>query len=237
MSYTPASALPGDIPAKRRGMNSQSDRHPTDAAGSHGGHGRDATGHGEGGPASRFVTVTYGFWIFLLSDIIMFSAFFAGFAVLASATAGGPTGRELFDLPRVALQTGLLLTSSFTCGLGSLASYRRDMAWTQIWLLVTGILGVGFLLLEVQEFAGMIAEGAGPTRSAFLSAFFALVGCHGLHVTMGLLWLGTMMAQLWVKGFRPDIVRRLHCFNLFWHALDIVWIAIFSLVYLLGAGT
>jgi len=183
------------------------------------------------------VTVTYGFWIFLLSDIIMFSAFFAGYAVLSGETAGGPSGRELFDLPRVALQTGLLLTSSFICGLGSLASHRRDMAWTQIWLAVTGFLGAGFLALEFQEFAAMLAERAGPDRSAFLSSFFALVGCHGVHVGLGLLWLGTMMAQLWVKGFRDDILRRLHCFNLFWHALDIVWIAIFSLVYLLGAGT
>jgi cytochrome o ubiquinol oxidase subunit 3 len=202
------------------------------------GHGHsEATGHGEGGPASRYVTVTYGFWIFLLSDIIMFSAFFASYAVLSGATDGGPTGRELFELPRVAIQTGLLLTSSFTCGLGSLASHRRDMVRTQIWFLVTGLLGAGFLVLEIQEFAGMIAEGAGPTRSAFLSAFFALVGCHGVHVALGLLWLGTMIAQLWVKGFRDDILRRLHCFNLFWHALDIVWIAIFSLVYLLGAST
>jgi cytochrome o ubiquinol oxidase subunit 3 len=180
------------------------------AAGSLGhGHGHDVTGHGEGGPASRFVTTAYGFWIFLLSDIIMFSAFFAAYAVLSGETAGGPSGRELFDLPRVAIQTALLLTSSFTCGLGSLAMNRRDMAWTQIWLLVTGVLGVGFL---------------------------ALVGCHGLHVSLGLLWLGTMMAQLWFKGFRPELLRRLHCFNLFWHALDIVWIAIFSLVYLLGAS-
>lgn len=197
----------------------------------------EATGRGEGGPASRYVTVTYGFWIFLLSDIILFSAFFAGYAVLSGNASGGPTGRELFELPRVAIQTGLLLTSSFTCGLGSLASYRRDMAWTQIWLLVTGLLGGAFLLLELQEFAAMIAEDAGPTRSAFLSSFFALVGCHGLHVSLGLLWLGTMMAQLWVKGFRADILRRLQCFNLFWHALDIVWIAIFSLVYLLGASS
>lgn len=227
-----SSALPSDISARSAG-------HDPYRVGRHGGHGHGAggTGDSEGGPASRYVTVTYGFWIFLLSDIIMFSAFFAGYAVLSGATAGGPTGRELFELPRVAIQTGLLLASSFTCGLGSLASHRRDMAWTQIWLLVTGALGAGFLVLELQEFAIMIDEGAGPTRSAFLSSFFALVGCHGLHVGLGLLWLGTMMAQLWVKGFRDDILRRLHCFNLFWHALDIVWIAIFSLVYLLGAST
>ncbi|MCV3210238.1 cytochrome (ubi)quinol oxidase subunit III [Mesorhizobium sp. YC-39] len=195
-----------------------------------------ATGHGQGGPASKFVTVAYGFWIFLLSDIIMFSAFFAAYAVLARATAGGPTGRELFDLTRVAVQTGLLLTSSFTGGLATLAIHRRSMAGTQFWLLVTGLLGAAFLFLEVQEFAAMAAEQAGPSRSAFLSAFFALVGCHGTHVSLGLLWLGTMMAQLWVKGFRPEILRRLHCFGLFWHALDIIWVAIFTLVYLLGAS-
>lgn len=203
-----------------------------------GGHGTShgTTGHGQGGPASRYVTVTYGFWIFLLSDIIMFSAFFAAYAVLSGATAGGPKGHELFELPDVALQTALLLTSSFICGFGSLASHRRDMAWTQIWLLVTGLLGTGFLVLELREFWTLVAEDAGPARSAFLSSFFALVGCHGLHVGFGLLWLGTMMAQLWFKGFRDDVLRRLHCFNLFWHALDIVWIAIFSLVYLLGAS-
>jgi cytochrome o ubiquinol oxidase subunit 3 len=203
-------------------------------AGRHGA--RSATGHGEGGPASEFVTVAYGFWIFLLSDIIIFSAFFAAYAVLAKATAGGPTGKELFEPTRVAVQTGLLLTSSFTGGLASLATHRRSMAATQSWLLVTGLLGAAFLFLEVQEFTAMIGEQAGPSRSAFLSAFFALVGCHGTHVGLGLLWLGTMMAQLWVKGFRPDILRRLHCFSLFWHALDIVWVAIFTLVYLLGAS-
>ncbi|MDX8490861.1 cytochrome (ubi)quinol oxidase subunit III [Mesorhizobium sp. VK22B] len=201
------------------------------------GHGLfSATGHGQGGPASKFVTVAYGFWIFLLSDIIMFSAFFAGFAVLSKATAGGPTGKDLFELTRIAAQTGLLLTSSFTGGLATLAIHRRSMAGTQFWLLVTGLLGAGFLFLEVQEFAAMVAEQAGPSRSAFLSAFFALVGCHGSHVGLGLLWLGTMMAQLWVKGFRQEILRRLHCFGLFWHALDIIWIAIFTLVYLLGVS-
>ncbi|MBZ9764271.1 cytochrome o ubiquinol oxidase subunit III [Mesorhizobium sp. CA8] len=195
-----------------------------------------ATGHGGGGPASKFVTVAYGFWIFLLSDIIMFSAFFAAYAVLSKATADGPTGKDLFDLTRVAAQTGLLLTSSFTGGLAMLATRRRSMAAAQFWLLITGFFGAAFLFLEVQEFATMVNEQAGPSRSAFLSAFFALVGCHGTHVALGLLWLGTMMAQLWVKGFRPEILRRVHCFSLFWHALDIIWVAIFTLVYLLGAS-
>ena len=203
----------------------------------HGHHGGDATGHGEGGPASKRIIVAYGFWIFLLSDIIMFSAFFATYAVLVDATAGGPTGRELFELPRVAIETACLLASSFACGLAMLATQVRNHLWTQIGLLVTGLLGVLFLFLEVQEFVIMIEHGAGPTRSAFLSAFFALVGLHGLHVFAGLLWLGTMMAQVAVKGFHPRNLRRLMCFSLFWHALDIIWVGLFTVVYLMGTMT
>jgi cytochrome o ubiquinol oxidase subunit III len=202
-----------------------------------GGSGRSlATGHGEGGPASKRVVVGYGFWIFLLSDIVMFSCFFAAYAVLQTATADGPSGRDFFDPMRVAMETGLLLTSSFTCGLSAVATEARSQIWTQLALLVTGLLGVGFLMLEAQEFASLIAAGAGPQRSAFLSAFFTVVGCHGLHVSAGLLWLGTMMAQVFVKGFRPNIMRRLLCFNLFWHALDIIWVALFTIVYLIGQG-
>jgi cytochrome o ubiquinol oxidase subunit 3 len=204
--------------------------------GRHGHPADQATGRGESGPASKRVIVGYGFWIFLLSDIVMFSAFFAAYAVLGGETAGGPSGRELFDLTTVATETALLLVSSFTCGLSSIASNRENMLQTQLWLLVTGLLGFAFVALEVREFAAMIARGAGPQRSAFLSSFFALVGCHGLHVSVGLLWLGTMMAQVWVKGFRPAIQRRLLCFNLFWHALDIIWVGVFTIVYLLGAG-
>lgn len=200
------------------------------------GYGGFATGHGEGGPASRYVIVGYGFWIFLLSDIVMFSSFFAAHAVLQTATAGGPSGRELFDLSRVAIQTACLLASSFAGGLAAVATGARSQLWTQIFLTITGLLGLAFLLLEAREFAAMIASGNGPQRSAFLSSFFAVVGCHGLHVTVGLLWLGTMMAQVFVKGFRPDILRRMLCFNLFWHALDIVWVALFTIVYLVGAG-
>ena len=201
------------------------------------GHGHvEARGHGAGGPAPRRVIVGYGFWIFLLSDIVMFSGFFAAYAVLAHATAGGPTGKQLFDLNRVAIETACLLLSSFTCGLGYVAATRRRQFETQFWMLVTGLLGLVFVILEVLEFYEMIQHGAGPDRSAFLSAFFALVGCHGLHVTVGGLWLGTMMAQIWFKGFRPQIMRRLLCFNLFWHALDIIWVALFTIVYLLGAG-
>ena len=205
--------------------------------GGRGGHGGgEPTGHGAGGPASIRIIVGYGFWIFLLSDIVMFSCFFASYAVLAGRTADGPMPGEVFDLKRVALETALLLLSSFTCGLSKVASDNENQLWTQVFLLVTGLLGAGFLYFEVEEFIGLANAGAGPGRSAFLSAFFAVVGCHGVHVTAGLLWLGTMMAQVFVKGFRPDIERRLLCFNLFWHALDIIWVALFTIVYLIGAG-
>jgi cytochrome o ubiquinol oxidase subunit 3 len=197
----------------------------------------EATGHGDAGPAPKRVVVGFGFWVFLLSDIIMFSAFFATYAVLVGATAGGPGPLQLFDIHNVAIETGCLLLSSFCCGVASLAVEQRNQRLTQLALLATGLLGLAFVLLEVHEFAGMIAQGAGPSRSAFLSSFFALVGCHGAHVTVGLLWLGTMMAQLYVKGFRADIRRRYLCFSLFWHALDIIWVAIFTVVYLIGVRT
>jgi cytochrome o ubiquinol oxidase subunit 3 len=207
--------------------------------GGHGHHGPDSKetiGAGVHGPASKRIIVGYGFWIFLLSDIIMFSAIFATYAVLHGATAGGPTSAQLFDLKNVAIETGCLLISSFLCGLAMIAAHERNMLWTQIGLVFTGLFGFIFLVLELKEFAEMIAEGAGPQRSAFLSSFFTLVGCHGLHVTVGLLWLGTMMAQIWAKGFTQPIQRRLLCFSLFWHALDIIWVALFTIVYLLGAG-
>jgi cytochrome o ubiquinol oxidase subunit 3 len=196
----------------------------------------EATGHGEGGPASKQVIVGYGFWIFLLSDIVMFSCFFAAHAVLQAATADGPSERDLFDPGRIAVETVCLLLSSFTCGMSAVAAKVRSQAWMQAALFVTGLLGLAFLILEGLDFHDMVARGAGPERSAFLSSFFALVGCHGLHVSAGLLWLGTMMAQVFVKGFRADILRRLLCFNLFWHTLDIIWVAIFTVVYLIGSG-
>ena len=188
------------------------------------------------GPASARIITGYGFWIFLLSDFVMFSGFYASYAVLSHATAGGPTPETLFHSKTVALETACLLLSSFVCGMATIASNARNMVWTQVAYLITGILGAGFLYLEGTEFARMLAEGAGPQRSAFLSAFFALVGCHGLHVTIGLLWLGTMMAQFWAKGFAANILRRGLCFGLFWHALDIIWVGIFTNVYLLGTS-
>jgi cytochrome o ubiquinol oxidase subunit 3 len=184
--------------------------------------------------AAKRIVAGYGFWIFLLSDIIMFSAFFAAHAVLATATAGGPTGRELFNIGNVAAETACLLLSSFSCGVASIGARARDGRIYFTAMAVTSLLGAAFLALEVHEFAGMVARGAGPTRSAFLSSFFTLVGCHGLHVTIGLLWLLTMMAQVAAKGYRADILRRQLCFSLFWHTLDIVWVALFSVVYLIG---
>jgi cytochrome o ubiquinol oxidase subunit 3 len=189
----------------------------------------------EAGPAPKRIVVAYGFWIFLLSDMVMFSCFFAAYAVLSGQTAGGPTGAELFNLRNVAIQTGCLLLSSFVCGMASIAADERSKIWFQIAMAVTGLLGLVFLIMEIREFADLVARGAGPTRSAFLSAFFTLVGCHGLHVTGGILWLLTMMAQVYAKGFRADIQRRFLCFALFWHALDIIWVAVFSIVYLLGS--
>jgi cytochrome o ubiquinol oxidase subunit 3 len=196
--------------------------------------GSEDTGLGHRGPESKSIVVPYGFWLFVLSDMVLFSALFATYATLVHATDGGPTTNELFDRNLVAIETLALLISSFVCGLAMIAAKRRNMVWTQAWLLVTGLLGFIFLSIELYEFAKMIGEGAGPQRSAFLSAFFTLVGCHGLHVTAGLLWIGTMMAQIWAKGFREDIMRRLLCLSVFWHALDIIWVAIFTIVYLIG---
>lgn len=189
-----------------------------------------AAGHGIGGPAPTSIVVSFGFWIFLLSDIVMFSAFFAAFQVVAGNATQAP---PRFDLSNLAIETWCLLISSFLCGIASLSAGQRDPFWTEACLFLTGVFGAAFLYLEVREFAALIARHQGPTDGAYYSAFFALVGCHGLHVTAGLLWLGTMMAQIFVKGFRPDIRRRLACFSLFWHALDIIWVAIFSLVYLM----
>ena len=197
----------------------------------------DVAAHAAEQVISKRIVVGYGFWIFLLSDIVMFSAFFATYAVLMHATAGGPTGRELFDLDNTAIETACLLFSSFTCGLASLGAQAHRGSWFYTAMAATFVLGLAFIGLEAHEFAGFVARGAGPTRSAFLSAFFTLVGCHGLHVSAGLLWLLTMMAQVFAKGYRPDILRRMLCFSLFWHALDIIWVALFSVVYLMGAAT
>jgi len=190
----------------------------------------------EAGPAPKRIVVAYGFWIFLLSDIVMFAALFASYAVLVRATAGGPSGLQLFSQVSVALETAFLLASSYTCGLMSLAVGEKRRDATYLLAAVTFMLGAAFLTLELREFAAMIARGATPQRSAFLSAFFTLVGCHGLHVTAGLIWLVVMMAQVSVRGFRANVQRRLLCFSLFWHALDIIWVGLFTVVYLMGVA-
>jgi len=191
--------------------------------------------HSKDGPAPVRIVVAYGFWIFLLSDIIMFSALFATYAVLSGQTAGGPSGRELFELRHVGIETLCLLFSSYTCGLGILALERWHIQRFYVAFALTFVLGATFLGLEVSEFVGLVARGAGPSHSAFLSAFFSLVGLHGAHVSAGLLWLCFMVAQVATKGPRDFIRRRLFCFSLFWHALDIIWVALLTLVYLMGA--
>ena len=192
-------------------------------------------GRGGGGPASTRTVVAYGFWIFLLSDFVLFSGLFAAHAVLSDQTAGGPTGAELFNLRNVFIETMCLLFSSYTCGLGALSAERRQPGRFLIFAALTFVLGAAFLVIESTEFAGMVSKGAGPSRSAFLSGFFTLVGTHGVHVTGGLLWLVYMVAQVVAKGLRPHVLRRLLCWSLFWHALDIVWVGVFTLVYLMGA--
>ncbi len=207
---------------------------PGNQTGSKGhGHGADLTESSEHGESKRIV-VGYGFWIFLISDIIMFAAFFATYAVLTDSTAGGPGGHDLFDLNNVAIETACLLTSSLFCGLAGIGAQARNGKLFHVSMGITFVLGAAFLVLELREFADMIDTGAGPQRSGFLSSFFALIGCHGFHVTAGLLWLLTMMAQVAAKGYREDILRRMLCFSLFWHTLDIIWVALFSLVYLVG---
>ncbi len=238
----PGGSLPGFSPDGLRpdsGGRAPPPSRPDQNQLGHGGRSQDRahnTEHAERGPASKRIIVGYGFWIFLLSDIIMFAAFFAAYAVLSGETAGCPGGRELFDLRNTAIETGCLLLSSFTCGIATVGLQARRGTWFYGAMAATFVLGAAFIALELSEFAGMVAGGNGPQRSAFLSAFFTLVGCHGLHVTAGLLWLLTMMAQVFAKGYREDILRRVLCFSLFWHALDIVWVGLFSIVYLMGAG-
>ena len=185
------------------------------------------------GPAPKRIVVAYGFWLFILSDIVMFSGLFAAYAVLAGNTAGGP-GRELFNLRNVFIETMCLLFSSYTCGLGALSAERQQPGRFLIFAALTFVFGMAFLFIEISEFAGMISTGAGPSHSAFLSAFFTLVGMHGAHVTAGLIWLLYLVAQVAAKGLRPAVLRRLLCFSLFWHALDIIWIGVLTLVYLMG---
>lgn len=177
----------------------------------------------------------FGFWIYLMSDCVLFASLFATFAVLVSATASGPTGKDIFEIPYVFVETMLLLLSSITFGFGVIAMRRKHMAGLKFWMAVTFLLGAGFIGMEIYEFHHLIAAGYGPERSAFLSAFFTLVGTHGLHVTFGLIWLATCYWQLNSKGISDVMETRFSCLSLFWHFLDIVWICVFTIVYLMGA--
>lgn len=184
--------------------------------------------------ASQGTIVNFGFWIYLMSDVIIFSMLFAAFVDLSTHYANGPTGRDLFELPEVFLETAALLFSSLTYGMAMIALRQGKKLSVQAWLLVTFLLGACFIGLELHEFFGLVAEGYGPQRSAFLSAFFTLVGTHGTHVTFGLLWIMVMVGQIAYKGLTPAVASRLTRLSLFWHFLDIVWIAVFSTVYLGG---
>jgi cytochrome o ubiquinol oxidase subunit 3 len=175
-----------------------------------------------------------GFWIYLMSDALIFATLFATYGVLSTSYAGGPTPREIFELPLVALNTALLLISSITYGFAIIAMQENKLGGTRLWLAITGMLGIGFVGIELYEFATLIHEGATPMRSAFLSAFFTLVATHGLHVTFGIIWVGVMLIQLSQRGLVPENRRRLMCLSMFWHFLDVVWIGVFTFVYLLG---
>lgn len=176
-----------------------------------------------------------GFWLYLMSDCLIFAVLFAVYAVVGRSYAAGPSGVELFDLSLVALNTSMLLLSSITFGFAMLEMQRRRVKPVLAWLAVTGLLGCAFIGLEMYEFAHLIQEGAVPQRSAFLSAFFTLVGAHGLHVAFGLVWLVVLMVQVHRGGLVADNRRRLMCLSMFWHFLDVVWIAVFTFVYLMGS--
>ena len=175
-----------------------------------------------------------GFWIYLMSDCLIFASLFATYAVLGRNYAGGPTGAELFDLTLIAINTGFLLLSSITFGIAMISAQAKKLKATLLWMGITGLLGAAFLSLELYEFFHLIHEGAGPSRSGFLTAFFSLVGTHGLHVLFGTVWLVTLIVQIKKHGLGAENFRRLQCLSLFWHFLDVVWIGVFTFVYLMG---
>lgn len=178
----------------------------------------------------------FGFWVYIMTDCVLFASLFAIYAVLHGNTFGGPAGHDIFKAPYVLTETLLLLTSSFTCGLAMLAVRSRDRDQTLLWFGITFLLGLAFLLLELTEFRHLVQEGSSWRRSGFLSAFFTLVGTHGLHITIGLIWMAAMSGKVWVKGFSRATVRRLTMLSLFWHFLDVIWIFIFTIVFMMGVG-
>lgn len=189
-----------------------------------------------GGEATLTGRTTLGFWIYIMTDCVLFACLFATFAVLRGNVNGGPNGQELFSMPYVLVETLALLTSSFTCGLGLLAGQRGATRQVLGWFAVTALLGLLFLGMELHEFRNLALEGNSWNRSGFLSAFFTLVGTHGAHITSGLIWLGALMARIAKRGITPVTARRMTMFGMFWHFLDVVWIFIFTVVYLLGVA-
>lgn len=196
-------------------------------------HGQEA--HAEHGHHDAGDTKVFGFWVYLMSDCILFASLFATYAVLVNGTADGPSGKDIFELPFVLVETFLLLFSSITYGFAMLAMNKGKVASVNTWLGLTFLFGAGFIAMEIYEFHHLIAEGFGPDKSAFLSAFFTLVGTHGIHVTSGLIWIIVMMIQVGKKGLTARNRTRLMCLSLFWHFLDVVWICVFTVVYLMGA--
>lgn len=184
--------------------------------------------------AEKYEEKEFGFWLYLMSDAVIFALLFATYLVMVGNTAGGPTGKELFSLERAAAETLVLLLSSTTFGFAAVALSAGDRSKVLMWLAITVLLGACFIFLEIGEFCGMIQEGAGPERSGFLSAFFTLVGTHGLHVSVGLLWICVMIGQVFFKGLTAPVASRLMRLGLFWHFLDIIWVVIFSVVNLPG---
>ncbi|PLR38680.1 cytochrome o ubiquinol oxidase subunit III [Chimaeribacter californicus] len=191
--------------------------------------------HAEHGHHDAGETKVFGFWIYLMSDCVLFASLFATYAVLVNGTAGGPSGKDIFELPFVLVETFCLLFSSITYGMAMLAMNKGNKSGVNTWLFLTFLFGLGFICMEIYEFHHLITEGFGPGRSAFLSAFFTLVGTHGLHVTTGLIWIITMMIQVKNRGLTSVNKTRLMCLSLFWHFLDVVWICVFTVVYLMGA--
>ena len=195
-------------------------------------HGHDY-GHDDHHHDTSEMTV-FGFWLYLMTDCILFASIFAAYAVLVNNVAGGPSGHDIFELPYVLGETACLLLSSITYGFAMLAVFKGKKSQVLFWLAITFLFGLGFIGMEINEFHKLIEEGFGPNRSGFLSGFFTLVGTHGLHVSSGLIWMGVMMYQVWKNGLTPSNITRLSCLSLFWHFLDVVWICVFTVVYLMG---